>query len=461
MTSIKILNVTQDSPAANAGIKCFDEIISVNGVEPRDILEYSRLVDADTVEFKIKRQTKLISKTVVRTSETQFIPEPIGLHIESAVFDKIRTCDNKCEFCFIYQLPKQMRKSLYVKDDDFRLSYLYGNFTTLTRFTEFDLNRVIEQNLSPLFVSIHATNPDIRQKMLRNERGASSLIWLSKLLELGIEVHGQIVLCPGINDYEVLEDTLETVFSIYNKLRSVAIVPLGVSKYSRSPNMKPMSSSQACDTLEIISKWQNICSQAFKRKIVYASDELYLIAGVEIPDYNFYEVKEQLENGVGLISNFRESFRANNITPFNVRSGFFQQVDGAPAIGYRAITQSKYNMLQKLETSQDQNTAILTGGYTKEFLSDLLKEVSLDTVGVIEVENRFFGGNIKVSGLMTFSDISRTINENPKFDRYLIPDCALSDGRFIDDFRVEDLPANVEVVTANGLALAKSLGLRN
>src|SRR5262249_6400852 len=155
--------------------------------------------------------------------------------VESAVFDRVRTCDNHCPFCFIYQLPKGMRRSLYLKDDDYRLSFLYGNFTTLTRFTEADLERVLTEQLGPLYGSIHATDPELRARLLRNRRGATSLRWLSALLDAGIEVHGQVVVCPGVNDGEHLDDTMLGLMETYSQLATVGVVPLGVSAFSTEP----------------------------------------------------------------------------------------------------------------------------------------------------------------------------------------------------------------------------------
>src|SRR5205085_4889381 len=160
---------------------------------------------------------------------------PLGLELASAVFDRVRTCDNHCPFCFIYQLPPGMRKSLSLKDDDYRLSFLYGNFTTLTRFTEADLERVITEQLSPLYVSIHATDPDLRARLLRNRRGATSLRWLAALLDAGVEVHGQVVVCPGINDGPALHDTLLGVLDRFPRLATLGVVPLGVSAHSSEP----------------------------------------------------------------------------------------------------------------------------------------------------------------------------------------------------------------------------------
>ena len=209
--------------------------LRVNGRMPRDIIEWQLLVDEAELALEVLagrrraggrgRPSAAASRSVPRSS--------------SAVFDRVRTCDNHCEFCFIYQLPKGMRRSLYLKDDDYRLSFLYGNFTTLTRFTESDLERVITQRLSPLHVSIHATDPRMRERMLRNKRGGMSLRWLRALLDHGIDVHGQVVVCPGLNDGDVLEDTMAGVLDRFPDLASVAVVPLGVSRYNGEDAMRP------------------------------------------------------------------------------------------------------------------------------------------------------------------------------------------------------------------------------
>ena len=202
MSLPRVVAVTPGSPAARAGLLPGDEFLTVGGQVPRDVIQYRLLTDEPSVELEVARGG-LERTLVVRKGAG----EPLGVEVQSALFDQIRTCDNHCEFCFIYQLPKGMRSSLYVKDDDYRLSFLYGNFTTLTRFTEADLERVVAEGLSPLYVSIHATDPAVRAAMLRNRRGATSLRWLQALLEHGIEVHGQVVVCPGVNDGRVLTAT--------------------------------------------------------------------------------------------------------------------------------------------------------------------------------------------------------------------------------------------------------------
>ena len=233
----QVVAVAEHSPAERFGVWPGDELRSMNGQVPRDVIEYQLLADESIVELGVVRGGIELEVTVVKQAG-----EPLGLEISAAIFDRVRTCDNHCEFCFIYQLPKGMRRNLYVKDDDYRLSFLYGNFTTLTRFTEVDLERVLDQRLSPLYVSIHATDPDVRSAMLRNRRGAISLRWLRCLLDHGIEVHGQIVVCPGVNDAAVLHGTLAGILDRFPELVTVAVVPLGVSRYSKEPTMRSHTS---------------------------------------------------------------------------------------------------------------------------------------------------------------------------------------------------------------------------
>ena len=234
MPPARVVAVAPGSPAAGAGLDAGDEVVSVNGDDLRDVISYQLHVDGPHVELEVRRGG-LERSVVVEKADGA----PLGIELESAVFDRVRTCDNHCPFCFIHQLPKGMRKSLSLKDDDYRLSFLYGNFTTLTRFTEADLERVVTERLGPLYVSIHATDPDVRTRLLRNRRGATSLRWLELLLDAGIEVHGQVVVCPGINDGAVLDDTLLGVLDRFPTLATLGVVPLGVSAHNREPEMRP------------------------------------------------------------------------------------------------------------------------------------------------------------------------------------------------------------------------------
>ncbi len=229
-----------------------------------------------------------------------------------------------------------MRRSLSLKDDDYRLSFLYGNFTTLTRFTEMDLERVLTEHLSPLFVSIHATDPTVRARLLRNRRGATSLRWLTALLDGGIEVHGQVVVCPGVNDGTVLEDTLAGVLDRYPGLATVACVPLGVSKVSQAPSMRTHTRAEAAGVCETVDRWQATFLEALGRRMVFAADEYYLMAGRPFPEAGTYEGYPQHENGIGMARAFEAAFAGDHGAAIGVRAGFFASVDGAPPSGYRA-----------------------------------------------------------------------------------------------------------------------------
>ncbi len=245
MPLARVVAVAPGSPAATAGVGVGDEIVDVNGEELRDVIRYQVQVDEPHVALTLRRGDADHVVTIDKPAGA-----PLGLELHSAVFDRVRTCDNHCPFCFIYQLPKGMRKSLYLKDDDYRLSHLYGNFTTLTRFTEADLERVLTEGLGPLYVSIHATDPEVRTQLLRNRRGATSLRWLGLLLDAGVEIHGQVVVCPGVNDGAVLDDTLLGVLDRFPRLASVGVVPLGVSAHNGEPDMRPHTRAEADDVVD-------------------------------------------------------------------------------------------------------------------------------------------------------------------------------------------------------------------
>ena len=258
------------------------------------------------------------------------------MELDAALFDRVRTCDNHCEFCFIHQLPKGMRRSLYTRDDDYRLSFLYGNFTTLTRFTEADLERVVTEGLSPLWVSIHATDPEVRARMLRNRRGATSLRWLRALLDHGIEVHGQVVVCPGVNDGTILDDTLAGVLDRYPELATVACVPLGVSRFNVEAAMRPHTAAEAAGVVDLVERWQHTFLTALGRRLVYAADEYYLLCGRSFPPLDDLRrhrpARQRRRHGAGL----RSPLLGPPAAPRGGPGGFFQSVDGAPASGYRA-----------------------------------------------------------------------------------------------------------------------------
>jgi putative radical SAM enzyme (TIGR03279 family) len=279
-----IVGVLPGSAAERAGLVPGDEIVLVNGQAVRDIIQWRLEVDDADVELVVRRGGLENDVLVAKTAGEAF-----GAEISSALFDQMRTCDNHCSFCFIYQLPAGMRPTLYQKDDDYRLSFLYGNFTTLTRFTEADLERVITEGLSPLNVSIHATDPDRRSDLLRNRRGAPSLRWMRAMLDAGIEVHGQLVICPGLNDGDVLDETLAGVLDAYPELSSIHAVPLGISKFNKEPGLRLHTYEEACSVVDTVERWQGVFLSALGRRVVFAADEYYLMARRGFPSVESYE----------------------------------------------------------------------------------------------------------------------------------------------------------------------------
>jgi putative radical SAM enzyme (TIGR03279 family) len=437
----------------DAGLAPGDEILSVGGRAPRDVIEWRLATDEADLELEVRRGG--LDRTVVLTKGAG---EPLGVEVHSALFDQVRTCDNHCEFCFIYQLPPGMRASLYLKDDDYRLSFLYGNFTTLTRFTEADLERVVGEGLSPLNVSIHATDPAIRARMLRNRRGATSLRWLRALLDHGIEVHGQVVVCPGVNDGAVLDDTLAGVLDEYPELASVCVVPLGVSRWSDEPAMRPHTAAEAAAVVEAVEDWQEVYRRVLGHRLAFAADEYYLLAERPFPPAAAYEAFAMHEDGIGMARTFEAEFTGAVGRPTGVQPGFFAWVDGAPAEGYRAprLAPAAPGSVT-LRPRRDAPVAILTGPYGARVLEPLVAGLGRSDVRVLPVPNDFFGGNIGVTGLMVGADLAEVLAHQPVGHRYLLPDVCLSQGRFLDGTTPAELPRPVEVVPTDGIALRRAL----
>ena len=449
----RVVAVTPGSPADRAGVEPGDELFSLDGELPRDIIEYQYLADREELAVEVHRGGLELTLVVSRDGG-----EPLGMEVDAALFDQVRTCDNHCEFCFIHQLPKGLRKSLYVRDDDYRLSFLYGNFTTLTRFTEADLERVVTEGLSPLFVSVHATDPDVRARLLRNQRGATSLRWLRALLDAGTEVHGQVVVCPGVNDGAVLEATLAGVLDQYPELASLACVPLGVSRFNREGGMRPHTPAEVAGVVDLVEEWQEIFLACLGRRLVYAADEYYLLAGRPFPDLRTYGAVAQHDNGVGMARAFEAAFNGGEV-PEDMGpagpSGFFRSLEGAPATGYRA---PRAPGTVSLLPRPGAGVTVLSGEYGARVLGPLVDAAMPGSdVEVVPVPNEYFGGNIAVSGLMTGTDIGVVLACLPEGRRYLLPDSCLSGGVFLDGTRLEDLPRPVEVVPADGASLRRAL----
>lgn len=491
MSGPRLVAVAAGSPAERAGLAPGDEILAVDGEAPRDVIRWQLLTDGSEVRLAVRRGGSDLEIAVAKGDG-----EPLGAELDAAVFDRVQTCDNHCEFCFIHQLPKGMRRSLYLKDDDYRLSFLYGNFTTLTRFTELDFERVVTERLSPLYVSIHAADPEIRARILQNRRGAVSLRWLKLLLEAGIEVHGQVVVCPGVNDGEVLADTFAGVLERFCELRTVGVVPLGVSRFNRQPRMRPHTRTEAAAVVDLVAEWQDVFGEALGRRMVFAADEYYVMAGRGFPPADHYEGFEMHEDGIGMARTLELEFAGAVESATAPRSGFFGWVDGAPADGYRAPRRGSAASVVapppadggeagsgeaghlglapatvaapldgggasparvRLRPGRRAPAAVLTGALGAPVVGPVVAALGRDDVRVVPVENRFFGGNIGVTGLMVGEDLARVLAAEPEGHRYLLPDVCLSRGRFLDGLTPADLPRPVEVVPTHGRALRAAL----
>jgi putative radical SAM enzyme (TIGR03279 family) len=484
MSAPRVVAVAPGSPAARVGLVEGDEILSVNGEVPRDLLEWRQLVDDAVLAVEVRRGGL---ETLVDVDKRA--GEPLGVEVHSALFDKVRTCDNHCEFCFIYQLPPGLRRSLYLKDDDYRLSFLYGNFTTLTRFTEADLERVVTEGLSPLYVSIHATDPEVRAEMLRNRRGATSLRWLRALLDRGVEVHGQAVVCPGVNDGAVLDDTLAGVLDRYPELASMCVVPLGVSRFNAEGRMRPHTRAEAEAVVDAVHDWQDVFLAVLGYRLAFAADEYYLLAERPFPDATSYGEFAMHEDGIGMARAFEAELlgtgpRAPVATgprpaaasapcgatvagPASLeheRGGFFRAADAdgsgssdADYEPYRAV-RATGDQLLRIGPSRRAPVAVLTAPYGARVLRPLVERLGRPDVRIVTVDNDYFGGNVAVSGLMVGSDLARVLDREPAGHRYLLPDVCLTQGRFLDGSQPSDLPRPVEIVPTDGASLRAALG---
>lgn len=457
-----VVSVEHGSAAAAAGLRPGDVVRTVQGLVPRDVIEWHRLVDEPEVELTVNRGGLDLDIVVRRGPDT-----PFGVTVSSAVFDRVQTCDNHCEFCFIYQLPKGMRRSLYTKDDDYRLSFLFGNFTTLTRFTEADLERVVDERLSPLFVSVHATDPVVRSQMLRNERGGVSLRWLGEMLRHGIEANLQVVLCPGVNDGEILDDTLAGILECYPGVTNVAVVPLGLSRHNTESRMRVHTSAEALDAVLRIEKWAGRFRDLLGRRVVHAADELYLRAGLDVPGAAEYGDFGMLEDGIGLVRSFIEAFAGRRDDRNHHDGGFFSSVDSTayvraanPAVetGLRRSPEPvAVSMRPRTVVAVPREVRVLSGVLAAPVIENLVS--GMPDVTVVAVRNDYFGGNTGVAGLLTFADVSEACGTGTDDVLFLLPDVCLNSGMFLDGRTIEDLGArvNVEVVPASGTALRERL----
>lgn len=410
-----IARVLPDSIAWELGIQPGDQIITVNGEKVKDIIDLSFAFADDYVELLIK---KVNGEQELLEFEKEY-DEDIGVEFESAVFDGVRCCANRCIFCFVDQMAPNMRKSLYVKDDDYRLSFLYGNFITLTNLTSQDIDRIRRLHLSPLYVSVHTTNGSLRQKMVGNKNADHILHQLEEFIGYGIEFHTQIVLCPGINDGEILRQTIDDLYKLHPNILSVAVVPVGLSRYRDDCHpLDGFTPSEAGKVVEMITPMQEKYRQGIGKSFAYLADEFYLAANLPIPHTTTYDDFPQLENGIGLVRNFLDEWEQSESTNF--------------------------------QYGQPHYIDVICGISAEKILRPLLTKLKIPNlvIRVVPVINRFFGEKITVTGLLTGQDILYTLQSlhGPRTG-VIIPGVALRKGElvFLDNITPAQLSQQLDV----------------
>lgn len=413
--AVTISSVDAKSPAARARIQSGDILVSINGRDIEDVLDYRFYMPDAKLKLVVERDGKRRTK---RVRKAEF--EELGLGFDTYLMDKQRSCRNNCIFCFIDQLPSGMRESLYFKDDDSRLSFLFGNYITLTNLTEHEISRIIEMHISPINISVHTTNPELRCKMMNNRFAGDCLDILRRFVEAGLTVQCQLVLVPGYNDGEELSRSLADLAAYAPQVRSVAAVPVGLTKHRDGLTpLRPFTKEEARDVIRRMREVGDEMLEKTGSRVFYPSDEWFIRAEMPIPDSEFYEEYPQLENGVGMIALLRESFREELAT-----------WSGEP------------------DTAR---TVLVSGVAAAPFLRELVAEATVKAPAlraeVVAIKNDFFGENITVSGLVTGGDLLRQLKGMP-MDRLLIPanmlrqegDC------FLDDVTVEQIARELGVV---------------
>ena len=414
--SVIIKSVERGSPAYKAGIKSGDNLVSIDGNEIMDVLDYRFYQDNERLTVEVIDSSGKTKTARIKKDEY----EELGLEFETYLMDKKHSCRNKCVFCFIDQLPKGLRESLYFKDDDSRLSFLFGNYITLTNITEHEVERIIKMHISPINISVHTTNPDLRVKMMANKNAGKALQIIDRFNSAGIKLNCQLVLCPGYNDGEELERTLSDLSRLENA-ECIAAVPVGLTAYREGlAEIEPFNKQTAGAVLDIIDKYGDICLTKYGQRRIYGADEFYLLAEREIPEADYYGDFLQLENGVGLWSLLRS-----------------EALD--------ALNDCDY----KLE--DERSISLVTG----EAAYPLIKMIAEKCMGknpllkarVFPIKNNFFGGKINVSGLVTATDIEAQLKNEDLGEELLIPSVMLrAEGdMFLDSVTVDELSERLGV----------------
>ncbi|WP_130806798.1 DUF512 domain-containing protein [Senegalia massiliensis] len=409
-----IEHVKENSIAEELDVEVGDILISINNNEIKDIIDYKFHIADDYIVVTIKKSNGEIWDLEI---EKEY-DEDLGIEFSNSLIDKAKRCRNNCMFCFIDQLPENMRETLYFKDDDSRLSFLQGNFITLTNMSDEEINRIIRYRISPINISVHTTNKELRKQMLNNKNAGKLYNILKRFNEANIKMNAQIVLIHGINDGIELEKTLDDLSKLYPNIESVAVVPVGITKHRAGlKEIDSYDKEKSIKLLKEISSYQRKYLDKFGSRFIFASDEFYVLADLDLPSYEDYEGFPQIENGVGLLRDFESSIEneLKNMTNINV----------------------------------NKTVLLATGTLAYDFMKRIAKIISENISGlkikVIEVKNDFFGHTITVSGLVTGKDLLKNVI-NEEFDELVIPESMLRSGEqvFLDDLTVSDIKSKIQ-----------------
>ena len=397
-----ISGVRKNSLAEVAGFVAGDKLLSVQGVQVKDIIELSFYTSDYEVDLEVENADGQRRQIHI----DKYPDEDLGLEFDSAVFDKVATCYNNCIFCFVDQMIPGMRPGLYVRDDDYRLSFLYGNFITLTNLKEEDFQRIIQTHMTPLYVSVHATDAKVRCEMMHNRFAGELMEKLERLFAADIQVHTQIVCCPGYNDGEVLAKSFADLYSKYPHVLTMAVVPVGITKHREElPLLRTFTKEEAAALIDQVTVWQQICREETGKTFIYLGDEFYLLAGREVPQADWYDGFPQLENGIGLTRSFLDEWQ-------QTLEQLASYTPTAPAVV--PVGEGAYPVLKPL--------------------MDKLNQKFGSQHAFAPVPNKFFGGKVNVTGLLTAGDILQFVQSK----RVILPAVVLNnDNLFLDDKSLE------------------------
>ncbi len=434
------------SIAEEMEIEAGDILLAINGKEIEDVFDYHYLIHDEYLEVLIEKSDGEVWELEIEKD----YDEDLGIVFENGLMDDYKSCHNKCIFCFIDQMPKGMRETLYFKDDDSRLSFLQGNYVTLTNMKEKDLNRIIEYKLAPINISVQTTNPELRCKMLNNRFAGDALKKIDMLYEAGIEMNGQIVLCKGVNDGEELERSIRDLTKYLPYMESVSVVPVGLSKYRDGLYpLEPFTKEDAIETLAIIHEWQQWCMEHHNTHFIHASDEWYLLADMDMPQEDNYDGYIQLENGVGMIRLLLDEFaEALEVLKEDMEAGDMPE-EFLP------------------DTEQEHTVSLATGLLMAPFMQKMAEQVMgilpNYRILVYPIRNDFFGERITVSGLLTGQDLKAQLSDKELGERLLLPCNLLRSGEevFLDDMTLDELKmalqVEVDIVKSSGQDLLNAM----